>query len=123
MRELAIGTKRFTIIVAVDDPSHGHACHEYIIERVDANKDDDKRFCIINFQKGPIKEHGVNGIHNEDLLCIVIDRLQGFQSGPFKCKENAMALTKIEEALMWLNKRTKKRQEQNEEGTSEKHKS
>ena len=43
-----------------------------------------------------MKEAGKNGIHNEDLLVIVIDRLRGFQSGPFKCRENAIAITKLE---------------------------
>lgn len=38
----------------------------------------------------------------EILLAIVIDRLRSFQSGPFSSRENALALTKCEEALHWL---------------------
>lgn len=60
----------------------------------------------IHFQEGPIKEHGVNGITIEDLLVIAATRLEYFQASDFKCRENEIALTKIEEALMWLNKRT-----------------
>lgn len=71
----------------------------------------------INFQKGPIKEAGVNGIHNEDLLAMVIARLEGFQNSEYKCRENAVALTKLEEALMWLRKRTIGRQARGVEGT------
>jgi hypothetical protein len=46
----------------------------------------------------------------------VIDRLRGFQSGDFRNRENALALTKIEEALLWLHKRTKDRLERGVEG-------
>ena len=63
----------------------------------------------INFQKGAILEHGINGLTQEVLLAIVIDRLQGFQSGDFSCRENALAITKCQEALMWLQQRTRDR--------------
>lgn len=67
---------------------------------------------------GPVKEFGVNGCHQEDLLEIVIDRLKSFQSGKFSCRENAIALTKLEEAMRWLNHRTKDRQQQGVEGAN-----
>ena len=63
--------------------------------------------CDIEFQKGPIAEVGINGISNEALLAIVEDRLLGFQSGGFYCRENALALIKIQEAMMWLQRRDK----------------
>lgn len=71
------------------------------------------------FQNGPVKENGegVNGITHEVLLAILIDRLQGFQSGPYKNRENAVAITKLEEALMWLHKRTLDREARGVEGT------
>jgi hypothetical protein len=47
---------------------------------------------------------------------ICIDRLRSFQSGDFKCRENALALTKLEEALHWLNHRTRDRQSRGVEG-------
>lgn len=72
----------------------------------------------VRFQHGPIKEVGVNGLTNEVLLAIVIDRLRGFQSGPFSCRENAIALTKVEESLLWMHKRTLGRVERGVEGTS-----
>ena len=72
------------------------------------------------FQTGPIQENGINGISNESLIAIVIDRLQGFQSGPFACRENALALTKLEEAMHWLHHRTRERLARGVEGTSEK---
>ena len=63
-------------------------------------------FGHVNFQEGPIGEVGVNGCQNEDLLHIVIDRLKHFQNGFYTCRENDLALTKVQEALHWLNART-----------------
>ena len=71
----------------------------------------------IHFQEGPIKECGVNGVMNEDLLVMVVRRLEGFQNSEFKCRENAMAITKLEEALLWLHKRTMGRENRGVEGT------
>ena len=74
--------------------------------------------CKIKFQEGPIKETGVNGISNEALLAIVADRLECFQESEFSCRENAIALTKIQEAMFWLLQRTRERTERGVEGTS-----
>lgn len=71
----------------------------------------------INFQCGPIAEQGVNGITNENLLNIVKIRLECFQNSDFKCRENALAITHIEEALLWLAYRTSKREARGVEGT------
>lgn len=75
------------------------------------------RFATVYFQRGPVKENGVNGIHNEDLIVIVIERLRAFQAGPYACRENAIALTKLEESLMWLRSRTLERESRGVEGT------
>jgi hypothetical protein len=72
---------------------------------------------LLPFQNGPIGEVGVNGITHEVLLAILIDRMRSFQSGQFACRENALALTKLEEALMWLNRRTASRVSRGVEGT------
>lgn len=71
----------------------------------------------IHFQEGPIKEAGVNGVMNEDLLVMVMTRLEHFQQTEFSCKENAMAITKLQEALLWLRKRTLGRENRGVEGT------
>lgn len=71
------------------------------------------------FQNGPIKEVGVNGITQEVLLAITIDRLRSFQRGQYNCRENAIALTHLEEALMWLQRRTVERIKRGVEGTHE----
>lgn len=101
-------------VVALDEPGSGGASHKYGI-----NGGKNAVFVApdIVFQNGPINEVGVNGVQNEDLLAIVIDRLQGFQSGQFACRENAIALTKIQEAMHWLLHRTRERVARGVEGT------
>lgn len=73
---------------------------------------------VVDFQKGPIKENGVNGVCNEDLIAMVICRLEYFQKSEFSSRDNAMAITKLEEALLWLRKRTIGREQRGVEGTS-----
>lgn len=101
-------------VVVLDEPGQGGACHKYGINLLGGASNSGP---IVSFQNGPINEVGVNGVQNEELLAIVIDRLRGFQSGQFSCRENAIALTKIEEALMWLKKRTADRVARGVEGT------
>ena len=57
-----------------------------------------------------------NGITQEALLAIVIDRLRSFQAGPFPTDENEDALIHCQEALNFLKLRTKKRLARGVEG-------
>ena len=72
----------------------------------------------VDFQCGPIKECGVNGVANEDLLVMVLLRLEHFNRSEFRCRENSIAISKIEEALLWLRKRTMHRELRGVEGTN-----
>ena len=119
MRVLEIGTRKYTEVVAVDEKGQGNANHEYIIKAVSVG-DVSGRLGEVHFQNGPIKEAGVNGVMNEDLIAIVIDRMFGFQSGDYACDDNEMALQSLEAALGFLNHRTKKREDRGVEGTHEK---
>ncbi len=56
-----------------------------------------------------------DGTTNEELLEVLINRMQYLQ-GKFPCRENAIVITKFEESLMWLNKRTADRKARNVEG-------
>lgn len=126
MRELENGIHRFTSVYVGDDPGNGGASHEYYISRKEDYLDLDPatpagEFGHIQFQKGPVAAiGGVNGCFMEDLLSIVLDRLEGFQSGEYACRENALALTKVQEALHWLNHRTRDRVKRGVEGKFEK---
>ena len=109
-----------------DDPGQGNACHDYRIDLVSVPgaspglSPNAVTHTVIRFQNGPIQESGLNGLSNEVLLAIVEDRLIGFQSGQFACRENAVALTKLQECLMWLQKRTRDRMARGVEGTNTK---
>jgi len=81
-----------------------------------------KSYINIKFQEGAIGEVGVNGCQIEDVINVLVERLEGFQKGGLPCRENALAITKLEEARMWLNERTRKRKEQGVEGKNEQHK-
>ncbi len=104
------------IVVEVrDEPGAGGANHEYAIHWPMLTGGHDG--VDLSFQNGPIAEAGVNGITQEVLLAIVADRLRSFQAGPYACRENAIALTKVEEAMLWLQKRTLDRMRRGVEGT------
>jgi hypothetical protein len=105
-----------TRIIACDERGPGHANHHY---RIYGNVSGD---CLqeIKFQKGPIQESGVNGIQNEDLLGVVIDRLIGFQTGDYECRENEVALHACIDACAALQLRTAKRKSRGVEGKSQK---
>jgi hypothetical protein len=108
-------------ITVCDEPGSGGANHKYMITLPDWTRAPDgsnpHHVWDIDFQNGPIAEAGVNGVTQEVLLAIVIDRLRSFQAGPFACRENALALTKIEEAQHWLLHRTRARMDRGVEGT------
>lgn len=107
---------KYTNVYASDYIGPGGAHHHYDIVHKEEGKPD-RFLATLNFQDGPIKEAGINGVMDENLIAIVIDRLQGFQTGDFKSQYNAIAITKLEEALMWLQKRTRDREARGVEGT------
>lgn len=114
-------------ITVTDEPGAGGANHAYKIEGFELSKNPSAydpeygpraaKSVEIFFQNGPINEAGINGVTQEVLLAIVVDRLRSFQAGKFACRENALALTKIEEAQQWLHARTRARMVRGVEGT------
>ena len=119
-------------INVTDEPGQGGANHSYQISGFSTVTNPSEDYLVkalgdgkgtvipILFQNGPIKEVGINGITHETLIAVVIDRLRSFQTGPFSCRENAIALTHLEEALMWLQRRTVNRIKRGVEGTYQK---
>ena len=105
-------TTKYTKVLEEKDYKY-NAPHTFVV----CKADDGHELGRIHFQEGPIKECGVNGVCNEDILIMVVRRLEGFQNSEFKCRENALALTHIEEALLWLRKRTMGRENRGVEGT------
>lgn len=115
--------------ITAHEPGPGGApCRYDIIGRAEHVPNVGPRMFGVNlrFQNGPIAKNAdgstcledLNGITNEALLAVLIDRMRGFQSGQFACRENAIALTHLEDALMWLQKRTRDRMARGVEGTN-----
>ena len=73
------------------------------------------------YENRPLNIDGVreepNGAFVETILDVVLKRIEYYQDSKFKCRENALAITKIEEALHWLNARTERRIKEGTEGT------
>ena len=68
-------------------------------------------------QDGPIKENGVNGCQVDTLIETAKVMIEGLNK-KFPCRENALAITKLEESLHWLEARKKDREVRGVEGTS-----
>jgi hypothetical protein len=113
-------------ITVTDEPGSGGANHAYLITGFgtadnpsrDGATEADNLFVL--FQNGPIKEFGINGVTQEALLAIVIDRLRSFQAGPFACDANQSALEHCASALHILQGRTRERIARGVEGTNTK---
>jgi len=93
------------------DPEGGGASHEY---RVSMGTDNGP--CIVaamQFQHGPRDVAGSTpGITEAVLLDILIDRLRGFQHGPYACRENELMLQSLEVAHHWTRERAWRRARQ-----------
>ena len=88
--------------------------HTYAI----VNSDAEETLELIGFQSGAVCDSGVNGITDEVLLAIVLDRLVGFQFGPMECEENRTALEHVSKALDALLDRRRRRLKAGIEGRS-----
>jgi len=64
----------------------------------------------IQFQRGPFDAPGSTpGTLSAAVLAALIDHHQGFQSGPLASRENALVITKLQEALFWMRERADER--------------
>lgn len=103
-----VNTLQLGAVLVIDEPTHG-ANHDYLLPGLTR----------IQFQKGAVAEHGLNGVTQEVLLAVVIDRLRSFQAGPYPCIENSIALEHAEQALAALHQRTISRAARGVEGRSQ----
>jgi hypothetical protein len=71
----------------------------------------------ISGQGGGHLKTDVDGTTNEEVLAMLIDRLK-FLGKTIPCRETSIAITKLDEALMWLNKRTQERKARGVEGSA-----
>jgi hypothetical protein len=104
-----------SITIEADEPSNGGASHHYTYTNGNTMTG------YIQFQQGPRNEPGSTpGVTEAVMLVSMIDRLRGFQSGPFACRENAIILTKLEECLHWTKARADARAKRGVLGKAEK---
>lgn len=78
----------------------------------------------IHWQNGPLGRGAdrmePNGAFVETVIAAAKQRIEFYQRvsmGKFACRENALAITKLEEALHWLDHRTQQREARDVEGT------
>lgn len=79
----------------------------------------------VSWQNGPLGKIGTperrepNGAFVEDIIDVVIGRLQYYEDSKFSCEENAEAIRLLKEANDVLDSRTKRREAAKTEGTHE----
>ena len=75
----------------------------------------DKNSIAFTLQNGPVKEVGVNGCQVVTVIETAKLILEGLNKN-FPCRENSIAITKLDEAVMWLKKRKADRENRGVEG-------
>ena len=86
--------------------------HNFVYIRHDVNS------LSFTIQNGPIKETGVNGCQVDTVIEAAKIMLEGLNK-KFPCRENACAITKLDEALHWLIARKRDRETRFVEGTAQ----
>jgi hypothetical protein len=99
--------------------------HLYELDMFEDTNDDTGNQRIQFIQKVPIGTEGelqtvANGTTNEEVIEMLLHRLNYLQA-KFPCRENALAITNLEQALLWLNRRTELRKRKGVEGKQLKH--
>ena len=63
---------------------------------------------IVSFtiQSDPVSEVGVNGLQAVDMIRYLKCLFQSLNEA-FPCRENSLTITKLEEAILWQNERTR----------------
>lgn len=94
--------------------------HTYVCKNFESENGQTIQFIEKEVIKKEDEKEGIlttinDGTTNEEILEMLIDRMNYLQS-KFPCRENALVITKLEESLMWLNKRTQDRIKRNVEG-------
>lgn len=109
-------TDALQILSDAPDTQNGHGTHHYICQIFDESRKagTPQPFSVVNFQHGPRGDATSSpGITSLALLAVLVDHLQSFQAGPYACRENALAITALEEARGWILKRVIDRKRRN----------
>ena len=93
--------------------------HRYVLENFEHPENEGQTIQFI--EKVPVSlnstelKTGNDGTTNEEVIKVLIDRIS-YLNLKFPCRENSIAITKLDEALLWLGKRTRDRVERGVEG-------
>lgn len=89
--------------------------NEYALLNFKHDEDGTPHFQPVVFYEMETDGTWTNGTTLEEMLRVSIERLQDLNSR-LPCRESSLALTKMQEALMWLNARTADRVARGVEG-------
>lgn len=114
--------------IEADEPGPGGASHLYRVfakgpEQHTSDMPEAGEYLVaeIHFQKGPRNvEDSQVGIVESVLLAIIADRMNSFNAGEYRCRENSLVATHVEEAMNWLWRRAMSRSQRGVLGTTSK---
>lgn len=101
-------------VYATDEPAteppgnSSHHRYEFLVAGTDPDTGGQADWpCgYLQFQRGPFGAEGSTpGTLTNAVLAALVDHLQGFQSGPLASRENALVITKLQEAMFWARER------------------
>jgi hypothetical protein len=97
------------ITILSDPPDRSGAAHRYHLG-IATTPNYTEQCGFIQFQQGPRKVLGsIPGATEAAVLAVLIDRLEGFQAGPYACPENAEQLEHLRAALALTKARADRR--------------
>lgn len=108
------------IITDVTPESAVAASYKVPTFKVTENGIEDGDGFIINFCKGDKSNPEVfrqEGFFSETLIKVVKTYLETVNAHPMSTRETSMAITKLDEALMWIDKRSADRKRREVQGT------
>jgi hypothetical protein len=100
--------------------------YTYLLPQYEVTNEGLSDYCspqVIRFCKGDKSDETKfrqHGLFVESLLEAVANRLKAVNTGELATRETSVAITKIEEAIMWLEKRSNERKLRGVEGTYQK---
>ena len=104
-----------SIKIEAGEPGPGGSPHSYVFGIGGNNVG------YLQFQLGPRNVEGsIPGLTTAAVMAALIDHLEGFQSGEFKNRETALAITHLQEAKHWIEHRANERARRGVLGTTAK---
>lgn len=92
-------------IVATDAVGSGGANHHWEVRTEHGDV-----VASVQFQNGPRGEPGsIAGVTHAAMVALLLEPLRQFQAGPYPSRETALIVTKLEEVLDLIHRRTRER--------------